>query len=341
MEKPLVSICIPAWNAAAFIHRGLESCISQTYSNIEVIVTDDASTDNTRKVVEEYAARDRRIKYFRNDANLNFGKNMFKAYSLALGEYIQYLSHDDWLDLDYVEKKVQIFQSIPNIAWVASAISTEIAEGDSTKVIYYTEKKGGVYTKKHIFRNFYRDSGLVGLFTMFRKKDSMENQVWEMPGLPEYASFYNKGVVIDQFLFLNILTGYGSAYYLPTVIYHALSHEKNASKSYGLARSNWQENMKFMKMTYKGFEYFFKTKAPEDLSAYREFSGNDVIITAILDLVSGRASGILVRQILNFFNDFTLWQKLLTAIYFPLRFMERIFSWILRKSNLSSTKRFE
>ena len=61
---PLVSIIIPAYNTAPYIHRALESSLRQTYQNIEAIVVNDGSTDETLKVAQDYAARDERVRVF-------------------------------------------------------------------------------------------------------------------------------------------------------------------------------------------------------------------------------------------------------------------------------------
>jgi glycosyltransferase involved in cell wall biosynthesis len=331
MEKPLVSICIPGWNCAAFVNRAIESALGQTYANIEVIFVDDGSTDNTAEVIKRYLEKDKRLKYFKNEKNLGFGENLFRSYELASGEWVQHLSHDDWLDLDFIQKKVETFERFPHAGLIANSISSEAEVSGKMELLNITRKKGGLYSKEFIFRNFYRNSGWVGLFCMARKKDVMENKMTEIPGVPEYAAFYRKGVVIDSLLFLNILSRYDSIFYIPDVVYHGFSHDKNTSKSYGLSRSDWAQNLMFMEMSFKGFDHFFSERAKEGQRAYRAFVGNDVLITTLFDSVFGRASGVLIKKLLGFFKNYRSEDKFLTAISFIPQFLQRIWSRISKK----------
>jgi len=67
IEKPLVSIIIPTYNRAKYIKKAIHSCLNQSYKNIEVLVIDDCSPDNTKEVIE--SIKDDRIKYFKNEKN--------------------------------------------------------------------------------------------------------------------------------------------------------------------------------------------------------------------------------------------------------------------------------
>ncbi len=98
---PLVSIIIPAYNTAQYIHRALESSLRQTHQNIEAIVVNDGSTDDTLKVAQEYAARDERVKVFTQE---NAGVSAARNYGIreAHGEYMIFLDSDDWLEDDAV-----------------------------------------------------------------------------------------------------------------------------------------------------------------------------------------------------------------------------------------------
>ena len=92
--QPLVSVLMPNYNYGEFIGEAIESVLRQTYSNFELIVCDDGSTDNSRAVVERYQARDARIKLLRQD-NGGQGAAIYSAYAASKGEIIFLLDADD------------------------------------------------------------------------------------------------------------------------------------------------------------------------------------------------------------------------------------------------------
>jgi len=96
-EQPLVSIAMTTYNGEKYLTKQLESIYAQTYKNIEVIICDDCSTDNTINILEEYK-RKYGLKYFINSSNLGYIKNFYKAISLTSGDYIALSDQDDiWL----------------------------------------------------------------------------------------------------------------------------------------------------------------------------------------------------------------------------------------------------
>ena len=98
----LVSIIIPAYNTAEYIHRAIESSIRQTHSNIEIIIIDDGSTDNTLEIAKKYAEKDSRIRVIHQD---NGGVSSARNHGMreANAEYYVFLDSDDWLEDDAVE----------------------------------------------------------------------------------------------------------------------------------------------------------------------------------------------------------------------------------------------
>lgn len=87
------------YNGERFLREQLDSILSQTYPNYELIICDDCSTDETWNILEKYATKDTRIKVFKNDHNLGFKKNFEKAISLCKGDYIALSDQDDiWKD---------------------------------------------------------------------------------------------------------------------------------------------------------------------------------------------------------------------------------------------------
>jgi glycosyltransferase involved in cell wall biosynthesis len=96
-KKPLVSIGMPTYNGERFIRQVLDSLLAQDYKNFELIISDNASTDNTRNICLEYAAKDKRIRYCRSKKNLGAIKNFYRAFQLSSGKYFMFAgSHDLW-----------------------------------------------------------------------------------------------------------------------------------------------------------------------------------------------------------------------------------------------------
>jgi glycosyltransferase involved in cell wall biosynthesis len=99
---PLVTIAIPTFNRAATLPRALDSALAQTHTELEVIVSDNASSDATEEICREYAARDGRIRYLRRPANVGPTANLNGLFLAGQGRYTQMLADDDWLDPDCV-----------------------------------------------------------------------------------------------------------------------------------------------------------------------------------------------------------------------------------------------
>src|SRR5688572_32431359 len=94
---PLVSVIITSYNRASLIVKTIESALAQDYPNLEIIISDNCSTDDSDAVIRKYTG-DPRIRYFRNAENIGMMPNFIKAtYELSRGEYLTYVSSDDYL----------------------------------------------------------------------------------------------------------------------------------------------------------------------------------------------------------------------------------------------------
>ena len=91
----LISIVLPVYNGERFLRASIDSVISQTYQNWELLVVDDCSTDSTAAIVREYVQQDSRIKYFKNEVNLRLPRNLNRGFSLAQGNYLTWTSDDN------------------------------------------------------------------------------------------------------------------------------------------------------------------------------------------------------------------------------------------------------
>jgi glycosyltransferase involved in cell wall biosynthesis len=125
--SPLVSICIPTFNAARWIQECLESSLAQTYAPLEVLIIDDASTDQTVELVR--AVDDKRIRLLVNEQNIGLVRNWNKCIEMSHGDFIKFLFHDDILYPDCVEKMMGLLLSNENVGLVFSPRDV-IVEGD-------------------------------------------------------------------------------------------------------------------------------------------------------------------------------------------------------------------
>lgn len=91
----LISIVLPVYNGERFLRASIDSVVSQTYTNWELLVIDDCSTDSTAEIVREYVQKDERIKYFRNEVNLRLPRNLNRGFSLTRGNYLTWTSDDN------------------------------------------------------------------------------------------------------------------------------------------------------------------------------------------------------------------------------------------------------
>ena len=110
-----ISIGLPVYNGELFIKKSIDSILSQSHSNFELIISDNASTDKTSQICQEYVKRDNRIIYFKQPRNIGPHRNYFFLLNKANHGYFIYVAADDFLDSNYIEENLKILISDPNI----------------------------------------------------------------------------------------------------------------------------------------------------------------------------------------------------------------------------------
>ncbi|MGH8502333.1 MAG: glycosyltransferase family 2 protein [Gammaproteobacteria bacterium] len=110
-----VSIGMPVYNGEKYLRAALDCFLHQTFSDFELIISDNASMDATEAICRDYAARDRRIHYFRNTKNIGAAKNFNRVLALASGKYFKWASHDDLHEPDYLERCVSVLDRDPSV----------------------------------------------------------------------------------------------------------------------------------------------------------------------------------------------------------------------------------
>lgn len=112
---PRVSLGMPVYNGEPYLIHALEVILAQTFSDFELIISDNASTDNTEEICRTYAARDSRVTYFRNQENLGAARNYNIVFERSQGEYFKWVSHDDSIAPTYLEQCVDVLSAHPDV----------------------------------------------------------------------------------------------------------------------------------------------------------------------------------------------------------------------------------
>ncbi len=115
---PRLTIGMPVFNGEKFIGTAIESLLAQTFTDFELIITDNGSTDLTQSICESFAKLDERVKYMRYDQNRGAIANFNGLVALARGEYFKWAAHDDVCEPTYIEECVKVLDENAEIVWV-------------------------------------------------------------------------------------------------------------------------------------------------------------------------------------------------------------------------------
>jgi len=169
---PRVSVAIPTYNYARYLPEAIESVLSQSYTDFELLIIDDQSTDGTVEVVSKYARGDKRIAFSVNPHNIGMVDNWNLCLREARGEYIKYLFADDLLcSRDALRRMVEALDAEPEVSLVASARQRIDSKGRQTGILAHFPDSSSINGKQVINRCLRRQKNLVGEPTavMFRK----------------------------------------------------------------------------------------------------------------------------------------------------------------------------
>jgi len=137
MKAPLVSIGVPVYNGEKYIRQALDGLIAQTYQNFEIIISDNASTDNTKNICLEYINRDNRISYYGNEINIGATENFNRLVKLAKGKYFMWAAADDIFLPKFIEKCVEKMEEEPSLILCYSSLRFIDEKGQVIKNVNY------------------------------------------------------------------------------------------------------------------------------------------------------------------------------------------------------------
>src|SRR5687768_6575429 len=133
MSEPLVTIGVPVRNGEAYLTEALAALLGQSYRNVEIIVSDNASTDGTEAIGRFFAAADPRVRYERLDGNIGPARNFNRLVELARGKYFKWAAHDDLHAADYLERCVAPLEAEPGAVLCQSRVRIIGAQGEALR----------------------------------------------------------------------------------------------------------------------------------------------------------------------------------------------------------------
>jgi glycosyltransferase involved in cell wall biosynthesis len=115
MKSPRISVGMPVYNRERYLPVAIEAHLNQTNGDFELIITDNASTDHSEEICRSYAARDSRIRFYRNDRNLGAAGNYRRCFELAGGEYFRWMASDDSVSPNLHERALEVLDRDPTV----------------------------------------------------------------------------------------------------------------------------------------------------------------------------------------------------------------------------------
>ena len=205
---PCISIVIPTYNAGKYIEECLKSIINQTYSNFEVIIVNDGSTDNTRDICEKYAKIDDRIKLI-NTENRGAGSARNTGLKETRGKYISFIDSDDYICKNYYEKMHKII----------SNEDADIVECHYKRVEGYCENIFTNTEEKTIYTNFEKLLILYGDDeTEYTNSVIVNNKIYKKELFNEIKFPVNR-IIDDEFIMYKLMYNSKKIISIPDIMY--------------------------------------------------------------------------------------------------------------------------
>lgn len=211
----MISIIVPVYNLEKYIEKSIQSLVFQTYSDLEILLLDDGSCDNSLEICKKWERKDPRIKVFHHE---NQGVSATRNYGLSVmrGDYVCFVDGDDWLELDCLEKMME--KMTDGIDMVCCDFIVEKEDECKHEIFYHKSKTGEIYQDecvKDYFDTLLYTQTIWG--KVYRKK------VWDN------IHFKKLKYSEDSLAMFEVLKKISKSYFLKEEFYHYLQRKTGAS----------------------------------------------------------------------------------------------------------------
>jgi glycosyltransferase involved in cell wall biosynthesis len=170
-SPPRASVGLPVYNGERYLREAIDCVLAQTFGDLELIISDNASTDGTEQICREYAAQDPRVRYYRNIKNRGAARNFNRVFELSSGEYFKWLAVDDLIAPDNVARTVQALECRPKavlaytLARHIDAVGETFSSNGHLGPVHF--KGSRVNRFKQLINRFTKDMGVSGPMILF------------------------------------------------------------------------------------------------------------------------------------------------------------------------------
>jgi len=227
-RAPKLSVGLPVYNGQAYLAESIEALLGQSYQDFELIISDNASTDDTADICHRYEKDDPRIRYFRQEHNIGGAPNHNFLVAQARGELFKWASHDDLYGRDLLKLCVDALEDFPQVILAHSWTALIDASGAITKAVRYGLATSSPSAPERFRSVLYEvggddDGGVIRMDVLRRA--------------PLLASYYRS----DRTLVAGIAL-YGPFYQVPDWLYFRRDHEERAERAFKTVQS-WCANL--------------------------------------------------------------------------------------------------
>jgi len=222
-NPPRLSIGLPVYNGERFLKFALDSLIEQTFTDFELIICDNASTDDTMRICQDYSSRDSRIRYYRNHENIGASANFNRTYELAHAGYFKWAAADDLISPTFLEKCVQVLDENPDVVLSYSKADRINSSGEIDGTYDYPMRVSDLSASNRFSDLILVNHFCVAVFGVMRREI--------LASTPLIAKYVGSDRVLLAELGLR-----GRLYEIPEYLFHRRDHPQASGRMFNIYR---------------------------------------------------------------------------------------------------------
>lgn len=307
---PLISVCATFFNAERYIHRLIESCIHQTYSNWELILIDDQSADRSGEIIYKYSKKDPRIKYFLNPERVGLTESEVKMFEHAIGKFSVMVGADDWIAKDFIENGVLTFSQNPDTAGIIPRLISlrENSDGTFTMIddTFFGFAPPLKKTAEWFAKNIYRPKHLyISALALVRAEDYKRAMTFYAENyyrnLPENAPKETRHLMkmafgMDIVVFLHILSGRKNFVFDSSLRYFKVGLPEGQANNLNFAKESLPAVISELRHNLSVFEPIYEKKWHQNLKRMRVFKGAEMISFSLITVMRRKLSSSFIKK---------------------------------------------